>query len=187
MGYQLYNWMKKLLGKPSKIRKAKIEPWITPISNGDLVIIETSWASGNPWVFDDQGDIIILDGSDGYSPTLLIRLLHIPSRTLYRVTFKDADLFRVIDRVHHTNSSEARTNTFRMSNHLWQREFPLSFDASVDGSSWCISSNVECIEVLASDEPAFTVERIVESEPRSKHNKLVQEFLKHQAHQIHCR
>lgn len=87
------------------------------------------------------------------------------SDKIYRVTFDAISAVRLLDeggllefwgKTAEFGSRPGRT-TFRVRNHGWTKESPISFLCS-DGWSFVIASQNECLEVVSTDPPKIAEE-----------------------------
>jgi hypothetical protein len=86
---------------------------------------------------------------------------------LYRVRFEEVAAFRVLDEGglsefwHQTKRLGGRPGqtTFRVRNHDWFKESLLPWiHGTEDGWSFVIATNSDCLEVVANEPPAITLE-----------------------------
>lgn len=93
---------------------------------------------------------------------LAFRVVTIGEGAVFRATFDAVSAFRVLDE-HGLDELWRKTaemggrpgpTTFRVRNHLWTKESPISFLRS-DGWSFVVATDFDCIEIVAADEPSI--------------------------------
>lgn len=108
-------------------------------------------------------DLIGAKFSEDAALTFRVRVRETGS--IYRVSFEHVSAFRVLDEHglleiwQKTDEMGGRpgSTTFRVRNHLWTRESPISFLAS-DGWSYIAASDDYCIEAVAEGMPTIAQE-----------------------------
>ncbi|WP_137930241.1 hypothetical protein [Mesorhizobium comanense] len=93
------------------------QPWETPFENSDIELIDVDYSEGGALIF---------------------RVRVQDSGSIYRICFEHVSAFRVLDehgllelweKTKEHGGRPART-TFKVRNHLWTKECPISFAAS---------------------------------------------------------
>lgn len=108
-------------------------------------------------------DLIGAEFSEDATLTFRVRVRETGS--IYRVSFAHVSAFRVLDEHglleiwKKTKEMGGRpgSTTFRIRNHLWTKESPISFLAS-DGWSYVAASDDYCIEAVAGNMPTIVQE-----------------------------
>jgi hypothetical protein len=86
--------------------------------------------------------------------------------SVYRLSFDTVSAYRVLDehglmqfwqKTEELGGRPGQT-TFRVRNHLWSEESPLSFLGTQDGWSFVIATDDDCIEIVARTPPAIELE-----------------------------
>ena len=122
--------------------------WVTPFTDAAVDILEVKYGGHG------QG------GSE-----LVVRLHARDENATYRLVFPTIAAVRLLDesgllefwqKTSDLGGRPGRT-TFRVRNHAWTRESPLSFQPT-DGWSFVIASDNECLEVVSVAAPAITAE-----------------------------
>ncbi len=122
--------------------------WSTPFTDAAVDILEVKYG----W----HGQC----GSE-----LVVRLHARDENATYRLVFPTIAAVRLLDesgllefwqKTTERGGRPGRT-AFRVRNHAWTRESPLSFQAT-DGWSFVIASDNECLEVVSVAAPAITAE-----------------------------
>ncbi len=111
-------------------------PWVTPFS--DLSV----------WLGD-----ISYEGRSG----ALVFGVHVVGCPAYRVAFEHVSAFRVLDEhglLEIWQHPRPNRTAFRVRNHLWTRESPVTFLAS-DGWSYVVATDDACIEIVSASAPSI--------------------------------
>jgi hypothetical protein len=133
--------------------------WWTPFQKGHVTILEVSY-----WSRAEDSDAKLRTGS--LDKNLIIRLFNNEDETVYRVCFEHAGAYRQLDEHGLLELWHARElqdipilSTFRVRNHGWSKESPLSFHmCATEGWSYVIATHSECVEVLTRSDPQVIVE-----------------------------
>lgn len=119
-----------------------------------------------PWQTPFENSRIELTGVEyTQDATLTFRVYVRETRSTYRISFEQVSAFRVLDEHglleiwDKTKEMGGRPGsaTFRVRNHLWTKESPLSFLAS-EGWSYLTATDDDCIEVVSGTEPTIVQE-----------------------------
>ncbi len=121
--------------------------WVTPFTDVAVDILEVAYGHGQ-------------EGGE-----LVVRVRVPDANKVYRLVFPTIAAVRLLDesgllefwqKTSDLGGRPGRT-TFRVRNHAWTRESPLSFQPT-DGWSFVIASDNECLEVVSVAAPAITAE-----------------------------
>lgn len=133
-------------------------PWATPFADAAVDILGVAYAPS--------------PGGDG--PDLTARVRDLGSGRVWRVVFPTIAAMRLLDegglvevwqRTAEIGGRPGRT-TFRVRNHGWTRESPVTFLAS-DGWSFVIASDDLCLEVVSATPPLIAEEQAARLPPLS--------------------
>lgn len=122
--------------------------WSTPFTDAAVEILQIAYGA---------------QAQDGNE--LEVRIQDRDADTIYRLVFPTIAAVRLLDesgllefwqKTSDLGGRPGRT-TFRVRNHAWTRESPLSFQPT-DGWSFVIASDNECLEVVSVAAPAITAE-----------------------------
>lgn len=122
--------------------------WVTPFTDTAIDILEVAYGARGK------------DGSE-----LVVRVRAHDANNAYRLVFPSIAAMRLLDeggliefwqKTTELGGRPGRT-TFRVRNHAWTRESPLSFQPT-DGWSFVIASDNECLEVVSVTVPTITAE-----------------------------
>ena len=136
----------------------EFEHWKTPFENGAVWIVDISWGT-KEWTLEKSGGVKYrIPGAEKHDDIHLIaRVFHENSESLFEVVYKLVNGFRLLDEhglPEILNDSRPMSNTFRVKNHGWHKESPLTFFMGNDNEwSHLIVTNQECLEVVCQHSP----------------------------------
>ncbi len=148
--------------QPSPVEFA---PWPTPIENDRLQLVEVVYG-GTGLVIDLPPENLRVEvpaGRDEALPTLSALFLSFDQLKIYRVSCWKPSAFRVLDEHGLTELWNATSeqggrpggSTFKVRNHLWNRESFLSFAMVGEGAySHLIVTDWDCLEIVAHEPPS---------------------------------
>jgi hypothetical protein len=148
--------------QPSPVEFA---PWSTPIENDRLQLVEVVYG-GTGLLIDLPPENLRVEvpaGRDEALPTLSARFLSLDKLKIYQISCWKPSAFRVLDEHGLTELWEAGgeqeskrgNSTFRVRNHLWNRESMLSFAMVGEGAySYLIATDWDCLEIVTHDPPS---------------------------------
>lgn len=157
-------------------KNIELADWSTPLLGKEIYILSAGYSKDNEFGLGIKSERhYIIENSHFQNPTfteLLVRVFCVDSEEVYQVQFYDVGGFRILDEhglQEIIKSGQDETvwptfPTFRVRQHSWSSESPLSFYMGTnDGWSYMIMTGWDCIEVLTSSEPKVTLESKVES------------------------
>jgi hypothetical protein len=124
--------------------KFAFEVWRTPFEDSDIQLAGLNYSEGE---------------------ALSFRVRVQETGSTYRIFFERVSAFRVLDEHgllelwEKTKELKGRpaSTTFKIRNHLWTKESPISF-AHSDGWSFVVASDAACVEIVARTAPTITLE-----------------------------
>jgi hypothetical protein len=137
-----------------KLDMPKIEfaEWDTPFKVGKLDIFDVQYGNGGIHREDAVAGLSfdVPPRADRNPLDLFIRLLHVETRSVYSLLFRQVGAFRVLDEHGLLQIWEARSAehpgamTFKVRGEAWPTESPISFLAT-DGWSFMIATEDTCV------------------------------------------
>lgn len=109
-------------------------------------------------------DLVVWLGDVGYEAregALGFRVEVPAGGSVYRVAFDNVSAFRVLDEhglLELWQGQRPARTAFRVRNHAWTRESPVTFLGS-DGWSFVVATDDTCIEIVSASEPEIVRER----------------------------
>ena len=136
----------------------EFEQWKTPFDSGTAWIVDLSWGVKEWTLEKPNGFKYTIFGSDSHrKDELIARVFHESSESLFEVVYESVNGFRILDEHGLTeiwNDSPPKANTFKVKNHGWHKESPLTFFMGNDNEwSHLIATDEECLEVVCHDSP----------------------------------
>lgn len=120
--------------------KEKIEfgQWITPIEKYEVDVLSVSYSAANELFLPGKNREYLIENSQSQIPShpdLIVRVLVRDTEQVYRIHFSNVGAFRVIDEHGlqeiiesiEPNNENINFNMFKVRNHGWSKESPLSF------------------------------------------------------------
>jgi len=144
----------------------EIGVWLTPFGDGDLHIINTKWGSSD-WSIEyaDGKRYELKNEFQTGNSDLIVTVFHIDTESVFEIIFDDVGAYRLLDEHGLTElweSGKVKSNCFKVKEHGWSQESPLSFFMhSKDGWSYLISTEDECVEVVSTSEPQIVLKQKV--------------------------
>ena len=150
----------------------KFENWETPIQAGSVSIVDISYGTKDWFLELANGVRYSIAGSDRHEERdLLVRVFHEETESLYEVCYECVCAFRCLDE-HELlevwgDPGRPPSNTFKLKEHLWHKESPISFLSGNTGEfSHMIATDWECLEVICKDTPTFKfLEKVQPTKP----------------------
>ncbi len=142
----------------------QFEEWKTPFSEGDLHIIDLHWGNGSFWCRKKEGKEFRLEGNPLFKNVeLQAHVLNLNDGCLYKMSYSQVNGFRMLDEHGLLEIWGARDKqgielkqTFKVKNHLWSRESPLTFfHGHPDEWSHVVSTDNACLEVVCGETPSI--------------------------------
>jgi len=144
----------------------QFEEWKTPFSDGDLQIIDLHWGDGSFSCRTKEGKEFKLEQNPLFKNVeLQTHILNLNDGCLYKINYSQVNGFRMLDEHGLLEIWEKRDeqaiklkSTFKVKNHLWSKESPLTFFMA-DSNEWShvVSTDSECLEVVCGDIPSITL------------------------------
>lgn len=151
----------------------EIKKWDGPTADGDVVIIDAHFRQNVDHGYHDgqrtrwgSGPDILLyrfhDISDR-KPDLSVRLFHYQSEAVYRLDFDQTVCHRAMTEIEMSELEHVPHACFFARGHKWTTEAKIAAEmAGLDGWSFVIMTQWDCMEILAAKPPVVTLERYVE-------------------------
>ncbi|WP_409425120.1 MULTISPECIES: hypothetical protein [unclassified Pseudoalteromonas] len=144
----------------------EIDDWTTPFGKGDLFIINTKWGASERSIEYANGKRYEFKNEfQSGSADLIVTVFHTDSEIVFEITFDNVGGYRLLDEHGLTElweSGEINNNCFKVRDHGWSKESPLSFFMHTnDGWSYLISTADECAEVISTKEPKIVFKQKV--------------------------
>ena len=147
-----------------------------PIQRRELTLLDTRYQTGKlDHEYPAEGIGFKLPDKYGLGKAeLIVRLFHKEGNAIYSLFFHDVGAFRLLDengldevwRESSNQGGRPAQSTFKVRNHLWQKESPLSFSHyAKDDWSFLIATDWECLEIVCSESPDIRLEETVLSRP----------------------
>lgn len=140
--------------------------WQTPFENSSVLVLDVAFSRPRLWPEGREPTATqpLLEALQ--SAELVIRVYVHGEASIYRLSFDSVSAFRVLDEHglmqlwHKTDELGGRPGqaTFRVRNHLWSEESPLSFLGTQDGWSFVIATGDDCVEIVARTPPKIELE-----------------------------
>lgn len=134
--------------------------WDTPFKDDDVEIFDLQYGNGGlETIFHDKNQKLSLPRKRNLDfHDLEIKIVSYQSNTIYSILYENISAFRLLDEhglCDLWNALEKRPSktTFRVRNHGWCEESPLSFFMSGNEYSFIIATDWECLEVICPSEP----------------------------------
>lgn len=144
----------------------EFDQWVTPFSDALIEILEVAYSPARPWPKDAtpqyRTNSLLRSNNDS---DLMARVYVYETDKMYRVTFDTISAVRLLDeggllelwgKTAEFGGRPGRT-TFRVRNHGWTKESPISF-LCANGWSFVIASQDECLEVVSANQPKIAEE-----------------------------
>jgi hypothetical protein len=147
-------------------RAFEFSAWQTPFENSPVSVLEVAFGRSRLWPEGREPTVKQPLLGAPQSAELVIRVHVHGEASTYRLSFDTVSAFRVLDEHglmqlwHKTEELGGRPGqtTFRVRNHLWSEESPLSFLGAQDGWSFVIATDDDCIEIVARTQPEIELE-----------------------------
>ena len=152
--------------------------WETPFKDGELTILDVRFETGHSEIaYQAEGIGFTLPRKYGLGDAgLTVRLFHKETAAVYALSFERVGAFRLLDEHgllelwEETDRQGGRPaqSTFKVRNHLWSKESPLSFvHHAKDDWSFVIATDWDCVEIVCEEPPDIQLEEKVSRRPLS--------------------
>ena len=150
----------------------EFDAWETPFKDGELTILDVRYDNGeldNEYPAEKIG-FRLPKKYDLDDSILVVRLFFREEKSVYSLYFENVGAFRVLDedglceiwQATAQQGGRPAHSTFKVRNHLWSKESPLSFFSSAaDDWSYLIATDWACVEVICKEPPEIQFEENV--------------------------
>lgn len=146
------------------MEKIQFEEWKTPFEEGDLSILDLHWENDSFFYQTRDRKVVRLERNLlNKEIELQVHIIDLSTEFVYEINFFKVNGFRLLDEHGLLEIWEARDRkginlnaTFKVRNHLWSKESPLTFFHGNSGEwSHLISTENECLEVVCIEAPTI--------------------------------
>ena len=141
----------------------EFEKWETPFSAGGIFMVSVVWGQGPTELSSSHPPRRFRCNSDQpkETPALTACIFSFDQERLYSLSFEVVSGFRVLDEHGLTEiwgaedyDSQVLGNCFRVRNHSWHKESPVTFLFGMPGEwSYLVTTLEDCLEVVSGSEP----------------------------------
>ncbi len=149
--------------------KMEFGTWSTLFEAGKVWLVDLSWGTKEWTLEKSDGKTYKIMGNESHKNNdLIARVFHEDTESLYEISYEQVNGYRCLDEHGLTeiwSSNHPTKNTFKVKNHGWHKESPLTFFmGNPDEWSHLLITDDECLEVICQSTPQIKLIKKISSD-----------------------